>query len=175
MESVGDRIHVDGVLPPGEKRERCEGGVTPRIRALEPTDLETSFAGCPRIDDRALLRLLRHGDFGLRENAAIRRRVDPHRGRQRPRRRAAIREPLRVPRERFGQHTRALFALRFGKAVVDILRRKQPEPDVVMFGVVPGEEVLAMLARVLDRTEALGEVRPVLHGLELRLRVRARQ
>ena len=41
-----------------------------------------------------------------------------------------------------------------------------------MFVVVPGEELLAVSASVLDRAEAIGEVGSVLQGFELRLRVR---
>ena len=47
----------------------------------------------------------------------------------------------------------------------------QAEPAVAVLVVVPGEEVLAVGAGVLDRGEAAGEVGPVLEGLELRLGV----
>jgi len=42
----------------------------------------------------------------------------------------------------------------------------------MMFVVIPGEELLAKGTRVLDGAEALGELGPVLEGLELALRVR---
>jgi len=40
-----------------------------------------------------------------------------------------------------------------------------------MFVVVPVEELLAVSAGILDRAEAIGEVRSVLQSFELRLRV----
>ena len=43
---------------------------------------------------------------------------------------------------------------------------------MAMLVVVPGEKRLAMGTRVLDTPKALGEIWPVFHGLELRLRVR---
>jgi hypothetical protein len=64
--------------------------------------------------------------------------------------------------------TRALFALRCGESKVDVVRREQPDSDVVMLGVVPGEEVAAEAACVLERTESVRKVGPVLQGLELR-------
>ena len=50
-----------------------------------------------------------------------------------------------------------------------IVRREQPEPDVMMRVVVPGEEVAAEAAPVFERTETAREAGPVLEGLELRL------
>jgi len=41
-----------------------------------------------------------------------------------------------------------------------------------MLVVVPGDKVLTETTAVLDRTEALGKVWPVLHGPELAFRVR---
>jgi len=74
-----------------------------------------------------------------------------------------------VPRERHGKHACLLFAFRHGEPMVDIMRREQPEFDVVMLGVVPGEEVAAEGAAVFERAEAAREVGQVLHRLELRL------
>ncbi len=59
-----------------------------------------------------------------------------------------------------------------GPAVMNIGGRQQPEAAVMMLGVVPGEEDVAVSPGVLDRTEPLGEGRPVLQRLELRLRER---
>ena len=56
-------------------------------------------------------------------------------------------------------------------AVVDGARGHQPDPGVAMLVVVPVEEAAAGLARVLDRVEPIGELGPVLQGLEVRLRV----
>jgi len=68
-----------------------------------------------------------------------------------------------------GQYVRPPRPLLFGEPMMHVVRREEPEPDVVMLGVVPGEEVPAKAARVLDRSEALWEIEPVLQGLELRL------
>jgi hypothetical protein len=62
---------------------------------------------------------------------------------------------LWMPRERLGQHACPLFALRRGGPVVDIVRREQPDPDVMMLGVVPGEEVAAETAPMLDGAKAV--------------------
>ena len=118
------------------------------------------------------MRLLGQGVFDLLDPSTCCRRIDPDRGRQRPRLRQPVREPLRVLRERLGEHERPLLALRRGEPVVHVVRREQAEPDVVVLGVVPGEEVAAEAARVLERAEAVGEVGPVLQRLELRLGVR---
>ena len=58
-----------------------------------------------------------------------------------------------------------------GSTVVDIGRGQQPNPGVMVGEVVPAEEVLAERAGVLDRTEPVGELGPVLEGLELALAV----
>src|SRR5947209_20517938 len=83
-----------------------------------------------------------------------------------------MREALRMTSEGFGQHLCTSLSLRGGEPVVHIVRREQPEPDVMVLGVVPGEEVAAEAAHVLERAEALRKVGPVLHGFELRLRER---
>ena len=54
--------------------------------------------------------------------------------------------------------------------VVHAVRRHVADARVPVRGVVPGEEGLAVRARVLDAAEARREVRPIFHGLELRLR-----
>jgi len=74
-----------------------------------------------------------------------------------------------MPRERLREDPCALVTLRLGESVVDIVRREQPEPDVMMFRVVRREEVAAGAAPVLEGAEAVREVGPVLHRLELRL------
>ena len=58
-----------------------------------------------------------------------------------------------------------------GSAVVDVGGGMQAQPGVVMFVVVPGEERAAEQACGLDRVEPVGEVGPVLQGLELGLAV----
>jgi len=60
----------------------------------------------------------------------------------------------------------ALRAQRRGGAVMDGGRRHQPDPAVPMFVVVPAKELLAMSAGVLDRAEAIGEVRSVLQSFD---------
>ena len=71
-----------------------------------------------------------------------------------------------------GEHAGALGHALLGQAEVHVVGREQAEAAVVMFGVVPGEEVLAVGTRVLDRAEAVRERRPVLERLELRFRKR---
>ena len=66
-----------------------------------------------------------------------------------------------------GEDRRAGGAPLLDPSEVDIGRREQAQPAVMMLGVVPGKEDVAMGPRVLDRAEPLGERRPVLQGLEL--------
>ena len=54
-------------------------------------------------------------------------------------------------------------------AVMDIGGCHQIEAGVVMFMVVPGEEVLAEAAGIFNGAEAVREVGPVLHRFKLRL------
>jgi hypothetical protein len=74
-----------------------------------------------------------------------------------------------VLRERVGEHACALLALRRREAVVNVVRGEQPEPDMVVLGVVPVQQVAAAAARMLGRAETVRELGPVLQGLELRL------
>src|SRR5438552_9192367 len=71
-----------------------------------------------------------------------------------------------------GEDRRAGGAALLDPPEVDIGGREQADAAVVMFRVVPGEEDVAMGARVLDRAEPLGKRRPVLQRLELGLRER---
>lgn len=59
-----------------------------------------------------------------------------------------------------------------GCAIVDGVRGHQADATVAMVVVVPVEEMLTMSPGILERSEALREVWPILQGLELRLRVR---
>ena len=59
-----------------------------------------------------------------------------------------------------------------GQAVVNAVRGVETDPRMMVCVVVPIEEGAAETARVLDRTETLGKLRPVLHGAELRFRER---
>ena len=70
------------------------------------------------------------------------------------------------------QHTGTPADLHLGPPVVHIVGGQQAEPSVTMLGVVPPEEVPAEAATVLDRSEPIGKARPVLHRLEMCLRVR---
>ena len=45
---------------------------------------------------------------------------------------------------------------------MDVVRRHVADAGVTVLGVVPGEEDLAMGARILDAAETLGEAGPVL-------------
>ena len=66
----------------------------------------------------------------------------------------------------------SLRAHRLSGAVVHGGRGHQADAAVGMFVVVPAEELLAVRAGVLDRTEPFREVGTVFQGLELRLGVR---
>ena len=62
--------------------------------------------------------------------------------------------------------------MQLGRAAeVDGGRGHQPDPGVPVVMVVPPEELAAVGAGVLDVVEPLGELGPVLQGLEVRLRV----
>jgi hypothetical protein len=60
----------------------------------------------------------------------------------------------------------AILAALLGAAVVDVVGCVQPDAAVMVLAVVPGEEIDAVRARVLDAAEALGEVRAVLQRFE---------
>ena len=68
-----------------------------------------------------------------------------------------------------GQHRRPPHTLLLGEPMMHVVRREEAEPDVVVLGVVPGEEVAAVVAAVLDAAESLGETGAVFERLELRL------
>ena len=57
----------------------------------------------------------------------------------------------------------------FSESVVHVEWRQEAEPRVPVLLVVPVEEHLAVRSRMLDGTESLGEIGPVLQRLELRL------
>jgi hypothetical protein len=61
---------------------------------------------------------------------------------------------------------------RASDAVVPHFRGEQGYAAVMMLVVVPGKELLAKGACVLDAAEAFRKLRPVLKGFELALRVR---
>src|SRR5262245_33426348 len=98
--------------------------------------------------------------------------VDPDFPRERARLRGAGGEAFRVRGVGRGEHDGARGDPLLGPAVVHVSGRQQPEADVVMLGVVPREEDLAVRSSVLDRAEARRERRAVLERLELRFRER---
>jgi hypothetical protein len=57
-------------------------------------------------------------------------------------------------------------------AIVQHLRGQQGDHAVMVILVVPREKVLAVCARILDGTEAVGELGHVFEGFELAFRVR---
>ena len=71
-----------------------------------------------------------------------------------------------------GQDGRARGAARLDPPEVDIGGRDQAEGTVMVLGVVPGKEDVAMGSRVLDRTEPVRKFWAVLEGLELGFRER---
>lgn len=70
------------------------------------------------------------------------------------------------------QHEGPLRALRVRETMVHVVRRVQPQPGVPMLRVVPAKEVHAVDAGVLERAEAVGEIRAILERLELRFGIR---
>src|SRR5512132_4582665 len=98
--------------------------------------------------------------------------VDP-RGRRQPRRLGKLAdEPLGMGGIGSSEHLGSGRLDLLGPAVVDVCGGQQADSGVVVLDVVPGEEVLAEDAGVLDGTEVVGEGGPVLEGLELGLGVR---
>src|SRR5437879_6528179 len=73
---------------------------------------------------------------------------------------------------RCGQYGRACRETLLRPALVYVGRCQEPEGRVMVLGVVPGEEDVAVGSGILDRAEALRERRAVLQRLELRLRER---
>ena len=71
----------------------------------------------------------------------------------------ARREALRVRGVGRGEHGRPGCHALLGEAEVYVVRREQAEAAVMVLDVVPGEEVVAVGAGVLDRAEARREVR----------------
>jgi hypothetical protein len=53
-------------------------------------------------------------------------------------------------------------------SIVDVVRGVVGDPGVPVIGVVPGVEGAGVLAGVFEAAEPVGEVGPVLQGLELR-------
>ena len=78
-------------------------------------------------------------------------------------------EPLGVRDVGVGEDVGAGGPDRAGAAVVHVGGGVQPDPGVPVIVVVPAEEDLAERSGVLDGAEPVGEVGPVLEGLELRL------
>ena len=56
--------------------------------------------------------------------------------------------------------------------IMDGCRCQQGQPGMMVLVVVPGEEVLAEAAGILNGTEAVRVTGPVLHGFEVRFRER---
>ena len=81
-------------------------------------------------------------------------------------------ESFRVRRVGRGEHGRPLGDTLLGQTVMHVGRCQQAEADMMVFGVVPREEDVAIGPGILDRGEPLGEGRAVLERLELRLRER---
>lgn len=81
-------------------------------------------------------------------------------------------EPLRVDGVGLGEDSGPLLADGVGMPVVDVGGGVHPDAAVAVGVVVPGEEGDEERAGVLDAGEAVGEVGPVLQGLEVGLAVR---
>ena len=76
-------------------------------------------------------------------------------------------EAFGIPFVRLAQNSLALADDLVGPAVVKDLGREQADAAVMVLGVVPGKESLAEGACVLDRTEAVRKLGPILYGLEV--------
>jgi hypothetical protein len=61
---------------------------------------------------------------------------------------------------------------RLSQLVMHVEGGVQPEPAVVMLGVVPAKEAFAVRAGVFERAETRGEIRAILERLALRFRIR---
>ena len=66
-----------------------------------------------------------------------------------------------------GEHCRPRSDAFLGQAVMHVGGRQQPETRMLMLGVVPDEERVAMRPRVLDRAEARRKCRAIPERLEL--------
>ena len=86
--------------------------------------------------------------------------------------RYAAPEAQRIGLESLLQDLGALDLQGLGGAIVDGVRGHQADAAVAMLVVVPVEELLAMNSGILKGSDALWELRPILQGRELRLRVR---
>lgn len=72
-------------------------------------------------------------------------------------------------------HEQCLLACKLdgrGQAVMNAVRGVQSDSRMMVCVIVPSEERAAETAGVLDRTEALRKLRPVLHSAKLRFRER---
>src|SRR5450759_3808345 len=79
-------------------------------------------------------------------------------------------EALGMPSGRRQEEAMAGIEDLLGAPVMDLRRGEIGDPGVPVLVVVPGEELLPEGAALLDRAEAVGELRAVLECLELRLR-----
>ena len=95
--------------------------------------------------------------------------VDPHSVGQRRQSWQAVGKPLGMGPVGSFKDGRALGALGLGESIVDIVGREEADAGVVVLGVVPGEEVPTVGAGVFVGAKAVGEIRAVLHGLEMPL------
>src|SRR3989339_1645333 len=59
----------------------------------------------------------------------------------------------------------------FSPSVMDIFRREESNPGMVMLGIVPTEKVMAEGPAVLGTPEPLGKLRPVFQGFKLGFRI----
>jgi hypothetical protein len=75
-------------------------------------------------------------------------------------------------RVRGGEHVLAMRPHRRGLADVHDGGREEAEPTVMLFVVVPAEEILPERTAILDRPEAFGKLRTILERLDLRFRKR---
>lgn len=86
--------------------------------------------------------------------------------------RVPVLEPIGMHKERCIQCGLTRDEHGVGVTVVHAVRRHVADARGAVHGVVPGEEGLAVGARILDAAKARREVRAIFHRLELGLRVR---
>ena len=86
----------------------------------------------------------------------------------------AARESFRVRRIGRREHGRPRGNALLCQAVMHIGRRQEAESRMMVLGVVPGEEEVAVSPGILDRAEPLREGRPILQRLEIKVRERRR-
>ena len=157
LRSFSFSCHVRAPLSACLRDEDCRQVANHPVRAPETISLLIDFAAYPRFDDRKPPPLLSHDDCEPLRISALRWRIDPHGSRQCLGPRPTVGKALWITSERITEDLGTPLVLQLVEPVVDIVGREQPEPDMMMLGGVPAEEVAAARAPVPGRAEAVQE------------------